>query len=314
MITFNVDVEMIEIIKPASHEDWLAVRAKGLGSSEVGTVLGVNGYDTPYKLWLRKTGQAPAVPTSVVMQIGHELEDYVARLFSEATGVAVDESTAGDWCVRNDSRPYMIASPDRLCDAPAGRVLLECKTTRAAFSEDDYPRVWYCQVQYLLTCLEMDTAVLAWLNVTNGAFGYKWIKRDDKFAAFMIERLDAFWDCVKTGRAPAPLTAEDVYAQHPAVAGLEKEADAGVLAALKELKAKKAEVDAAEEEIAAYEEQIKLFMRDAEVLTSEGATVATWRVSKPAARLDTAALKAAHPDLVKEFTKKGEPTRRFLLK
>ena len=45
------------VIRPATHEEWLDERKKGIGSSEAGTVMGVNHFDTPYKLWRRKTGE-----------------------------------------------------------------------------------------------------------------------------------------------------------------------------------------------------------------------------------------------------------------
>ena len=44
------------ILKPATHEEWLEERSKGIGSSEVGTIMGVNHFDTPYRLWRRKVG------------------------------------------------------------------------------------------------------------------------------------------------------------------------------------------------------------------------------------------------------------------
>ena len=44
------------VIRPATHQEWLDERKKGIGSSEAGTVMGVNHFDTPYKLWRRKTG------------------------------------------------------------------------------------------------------------------------------------------------------------------------------------------------------------------------------------------------------------------
>ena len=38
------------VIRPATHQDWLDERKKGIGSSEAGTIMGVNLFDTPYKL------------------------------------------------------------------------------------------------------------------------------------------------------------------------------------------------------------------------------------------------------------------------
>ena len=38
-------------IRPATHQEWLDERKKGIGSSEAGTIMGVNKFDTPYSLW-----------------------------------------------------------------------------------------------------------------------------------------------------------------------------------------------------------------------------------------------------------------------
>ena len=50
------------VIRPATHQEWLDERKKGIGSSEAGTVMGVNHFDTPYKLWRRKTGVDGPIP------------------------------------------------------------------------------------------------------------------------------------------------------------------------------------------------------------------------------------------------------------
>ena len=61
------------VIRPATHEEWLDERKKGIGSSEAGTVMGVNHFDTPYKLWRRKTGVDGPIPSSEAMELGHHI-------------------------------------------------------------------------------------------------------------------------------------------------------------------------------------------------------------------------------------------------
>ena len=51
-----------KVIKPASHEDWLKEREYGVGASEVGAILGLSPYETPFSLWLKKTKQVPPEP------------------------------------------------------------------------------------------------------------------------------------------------------------------------------------------------------------------------------------------------------------
>ena len=62
------------------------------------------------------------------------------------------------------------------------------------------------------------------------------------------------------------------------------------------------------------EERIKLGFGDAEAISYGGQTLATWKAPKPTMKFDDEAFKAAHPDMVKEFTKEVQGARRFLLK
>ena len=41
---------------PSSHEEWLEDRRKGIGGSDVGALLGLNKYKSPYTLWAAKSG------------------------------------------------------------------------------------------------------------------------------------------------------------------------------------------------------------------------------------------------------------------
>ena len=43
-----------------ARDDWLQERSKGIGGSDVATVLGLNPYKTPLSLWEEKTGKTKA--------------------------------------------------------------------------------------------------------------------------------------------------------------------------------------------------------------------------------------------------------------
>ncbi len=48
---------MIQSTLSMSHQEWLEDRRKGIGGSDVATILGLNQYKSAYQLWLEKTGQ-----------------------------------------------------------------------------------------------------------------------------------------------------------------------------------------------------------------------------------------------------------------
>ena len=62
------------------------------------------------------------------------------------------------------------------------------------------------------------------------------------------------------------------------------------------------------------EDKIKLCFGDAEAISFEGQTLATWKASKDSERFDSKAFQTAHPDLAKEFTTIVAGSRRFLVK
>lgn len=71
------------------REDWLEERRKSIGGSDAAGILGLNRYASPFTLWLDKTGKLPEKEETEAMRIGRDLEDYVAKRWSEATGKKV---------------------------------------------------------------------------------------------------------------------------------------------------------------------------------------------------------------------------------
>jgi hypothetical protein len=59
----------------------------------------------------------------------------------------------------------------------------------------------------------------------------------------------------------------------------------------------------------AAKDHIARTMLDAEIATFDGRKVLTWREQAGRSSLDVARLRAAHPELVAEFTTQGSPSR-----
>ena len=87
------------VIRPATHEEWLDERKKGIGSSEAGTIMGVNRFDTPYSLWRRKTGVDGPIPQNEAMELGHHMEPSVVTMFASRTGAQVCSPWSGRTCL-----------------------------------------------------------------------------------------------------------------------------------------------------------------------------------------------------------------------
>lgn len=109
-----------------SNEEWLTLRKTGIGGSDAGSICGVNPFGSPMKVYYDKTGSKVEELDNEAVRQGHDLEDYVAQRFMEATGLKVRRS---NYMYRSTEYPFMIADVDRLvAGEDAG---LECKTASA---------------------------------------------------------------------------------------------------------------------------------------------------------------------------------------
>ncbi len=309
-----------KIIRPKTRAEWLELRQKGIGSSEVATIVGLNPFETPYELWRRKRGLDAPKDESFAMRAGHYLEDAVARFWHDETGRSIIKSSAGDWLIRSKAKPYMQVSPDRTYWLDSGRSsdnkgILECKTTQLPIDGDDLPKHWFCQIQYQLGVAEMQQGSIAWL--TQGReFGYRDIALAPEFFAWLSEEAERFYTDYIVGDAePSPISVRDVllkYNRHTDDKVIEVSED--IYKAYEELKDLRQGIAEMEQKKEDLEIQIKMVFEDAEAISYNGQTLATWRASKPSERFDTKAFRAAHPELAAEFTQTVQGTRRFLLK
>ena len=158
---------MITKIKTTTHEEWLEERKKSLGGSDVGAVLGMNTYSSPYTVWAEKTGKLPPFEGNEWTRLGNDLEYYVAERFCEASGlkVAKDNST---W--RNSKYPHLHANIDRkVVGMKAG---VECKLTSELnakkYKNGEFPDRFYAQCVEYLCVTELEKWFLAVLIYGKG--------------------------------------------------------------------------------------------------------------------------------------------------
>ena len=78
---------MNQINLEQGSDQWLLWRNAGIGSSEIGTILGVNQYQNVRDLWLIKTKQKPAEDLSKNFFVlrGSQLEPLARDIFNERT-------------------------------------------------------------------------------------------------------------------------------------------------------------------------------------------------------------------------------------
>lgn len=182
------------------HEEWLEHRRKSIGGSDASAILGMNTYCSPYTVWADKLGKLPPKEDNEAMRLGRDLEDYVAKRFTEETGKKVRRENN---IIINPDFPFAHANVDRMVvGEDAG---LECKTTSVMnlkrFKNGEYPENYYCQcVHYLM----VTGAKMWYLGVLILGVGFKVfvIERDEDEIAALAKSEEAFWEYVKNNTPP----------------------------------------------------------------------------------------------------------------
>lgn len=304
-----------------TREQWLAERAKGLGGSDAGAVLGLNKWKSAVELFLEKTGQRPEEPETAKMRAGRAMEEVIAQLFAEETGLTVRQ----DHKIRvHPEFDFIRANVDRvIVGDDRGPGILECKNvggmTLKSAEEDGYdvPPSHYCQWQHYSLVTGYTWGYLAYF-VDGWDLRLVHMQRNEEFIQdTLLPELCAFWlDNVQAGVPPPAQSSRDVLALFPrSTPGrsveIADEALVGQLARLKEVKALIKPLEAEEDALA---EAVKLLMGDAESLTIGGQPAVTWKSSKDVSRFDERRFAAENPDLVTKYTVTVPGSRRFLVK
>ncbi|WP_171311948.1 YqaJ viral recombinase family protein [Enterococcus cecorum] len=186
-----------------SHQEWLEDRRKGIGGSDVATVLGLNKYKSVYQLWLEKTGQVEVTSAqSEAAYWGNTLEEVVAEEFSKRTGKKVRRRNR---VFEHSKYPFLRANIDR--DIVGENAVLECKTANQylanEWDEDEIPIQYICQVQHYMNVLNLDYVYFAVL-IGGQKFIWKKMERDQELIDMITEKLVEFWtENVEQGIEPA---------------------------------------------------------------------------------------------------------------
>ena len=205
-----------------SREDWLAERRKSLGGSDVGAILGLNRWRSPYTVWADKRGLIPDEPDNEAMRVGRDLEPYVLQRFREASGLRTRHVNA---ILRNSDYPHMHANVDSMVVGMAAGV--EAKTASALntrlFRGAEFPASYYAQCVTYLAVTEAQRWYLAVLIMGREFRIYQltrivadpvpeWCESSVYIPPTELEQLKAaaaaFWDRVEYG-TPPPVDASE---------------------------------------------------------------------------------------------------------
>jgi len=313
-----------------NNQDFALLRAKSLGGSDMGAVLGLSKYRSAVDVWMEKTGKEVGVRDSLPLRFGQFAEAFVATEYALATGLSL---VTHDAAVIHPEYDYMHGHIDRFVvsgDLPligddghitASRIL-ECKTANP-FAQSEWGEAGSDQVplSYLVQCVwymmltNIDHTDLAVL-FGNADFRIYEITRDLELEQMVLERAKSFWENhVLTDIAPTATSESDYKSLFgKSKVGKSVEAPAQTCELIKKLKSLNEQVDNYEAEISQIKQSIMGQMQDAEILTYQGQTLATWKAPKSSLRLDAKRLSEEHPDLVHQYQVSIQNSRRLVIK
>ena len=280
------------ILKFKNREEWLQSRTLGIGASEVGTLLGLNPFETPYQLWRRKKGLDGPKQENNAMIMGHLFEDAVAQMFAAQTDAKIIKNSVDDFTIYDNDRPYMRVSPDRVYwnkdtkHNEKNKRLLECKTTLLTIDGDNPPKSWFCQLQYQLGVSGYNYGSLAWIMLNKREFDYRTYAFDDEFFEFIVGKVDEFWNRYIVGNEePIAYRVSDTIIKYPKEEkGKSIELTESLSDAIEDLRSVKEKISALEAKKKQDEAIIKMEMKDAESIISGDEIVATWKANKAGTR------------------------------
>lgn len=298
------------------RDEWLAWRRQGVGGSDVGSILGISPFGSPFSVWATKVGLIPEEDASEVMEFGKWAELMIAPWFQAKTGLYVRaEQEQREW---PDNPVHRCTIDGEVGEGPDFTVPLgglQMKAHGPGRPLDELPVHEQAQGQWEMHVNGWDRE---WFAVLMGRrLDPVVLDRDDADIAAIVRRVDDFWaEYVLPGKPP-PADGSDataralfhIYPKHVAHKAVAIDDLAEVVAAWRQAKAAVKTNEALESQ---YGNQIREALGDAEEGTVDGRVAVTWK-GHTQTGFDVKAHRAECPDCARRFETKT-PVRTLLAK
>lgn len=197
------------------EDEWLAYRRCGIGGSDVAALMGISPFRTARDLYFDKRNIAAVEDNEgnwVAMEMGHLLEDLVAKIFERKTGYPVYQIKKMFY---HPDYPFMLADIDYFATLPDGSTaLLEIKTTnynaRDRWWKDGkeiVPVYYETQGRHYMAVMDIDRIFYCCLFGNNEKeVIIREIQRDFAYEEEMIYLEENFWNNHVQAMEPPPYT------------------------------------------------------------------------------------------------------------
>lgn len=324
----SVSAKRLVNTKDLSREDWLRFRKQGIGSSDAAAACGIHPYLSILELWMIKTGrmtldiddQANGIEGYAPLYWGNTLEPMVAKFYQEHTGNKVRRVNAILQHPEPD-KAFMLANLDYAITGSDEVQILECKTAGehgAKLWKHGVPLYVTCQVQHQLAVTGKTAAHICVLLCGHEAKIYE-VERDERLIESIIEQERLFWQYVATDTPPTPDHSESsaraikqLYPTPKPSSKVDLRNDDGANKLFDKLLSYRDAMQEAEQRHDQIKHQLQTLIADNEVAVFLSGAI-SWKRSKDSIGLDSKAIIKAHPELLVQFSKTKQGSRRFVI-
>ena len=227
----------ITLLEYGDEKDWLELRKKGVGGSDVGAIMGLNEYRSILQVYKDKVGESKEVVDNVYVRKGKDLEELIRNYY------VVPELAKQGYKVLpvkhtliNEAYPWLRANIDGIAIPEGGNyeknIVIEIKWVSEwgaqKWGGDLYkgiPPSYYAQVQEYLAITGARMAIVCALFDSNWEMKYYKISRDEVFITSLLKQTKQFMDLNVGMRIPPKVDAEldKIYIAEEVSKPMEKE-------------------------------------------------------------------------------------------
>jgi putative phage-type endonuclease len=187
--------------------EWHELRSHGIGGSEMGTIIGLNPWESAYALWAKKTGKiTDDFKENWAVRLGKAFEEPIVKLFEEEHP-ELEIFSCGTFA--SNEVDFLHANPDALArHRETGEwFVIEIKTAR--YTWDGVPPHYVCQVQHYMDVLGIPKSYV----VAVAGMDYKeyFIEADSFQQSVQRDAAFRFWDKLQKDERPDWDGSESTY-------------------------------------------------------------------------------------------------------
>lgn len=188
-----------------NEKEWLDWRSKGIGSSDIASIIGISPYKTKYQLWEQKAEiKKDDFKGNWATERGKRLEPKVRFWINKKFNLNLEPKIK----IHKDN-PIFRASADGVDEKTKTLIEIKCpgKIDHCFAATGEVPIKYYPQCQWLMMVFDYDQ--IFYISYNEDYIINK-INADKKYQEYLAKEAMEFWELVKTKNPPKKTEDEDI--------------------------------------------------------------------------------------------------------